>query len=68
MWIFEPHVAEQVFEDCVKEHQIPVDRDEWLDRAKGVKKDGARIASITMLERQDLRRRRCSSTPRTKAT
>ena len=24
-------------------------RDEWLDRAKGVKKEGARIASITTL-------------------
>ena len=23
MWIFEPHVAEQVFEDFVKEHEIP---------------------------------------------
>ena len=49
MWIFEPHVAEQIFEDYVKEFGIPVDRDEWLDRAKGVKKEGARIASITTL-------------------
>jgi hypothetical protein len=49
MWIFEPHVAEQAFEDLVREHQIPVHRDEWLDRAQGLKKDGARIASITML-------------------
>ena len=49
MWIFEPHVAEQIFEDYVKEFDIPVYRDEWLDRAKGVKKDGARITSITML-------------------
>jgi len=49
MWIFEPHVAEQVFEDLVREHQIPVERDEWLDRAKGVKKTDARITSITML-------------------
>ena len=49
MWIFEPHVAEQVFEDLVREHKIPVVRDEWLDRAKGVKKSGTRIASITML-------------------
>jgi len=49
MWIFEPHVAEQVFEDYVKEFQIPVHRDEWLDRAKGVKKEGERIRSITML-------------------
>jgi len=49
MWIFEPHVAEQVFEDYVKEFEIPVHRDEWLDRSKGVKKAGSRIASITML-------------------
>ena len=49
MWIFEPHVAEQVFEDYVKEFQIPVHRDEWLDRAKGVKTKGSRITSITML-------------------
>ena len=63
MWIFEPHVAEQIFEDYIRESDIPVQRDEWLDRRggggekggrrageqKGVKKDGARIASITTL-------------------
>lgn len=49
MWIFEPHVAEQVFEDLVREEQIPVFRDEWLDRESGVQKDGAQIKSITML-------------------
>jgi hypothetical protein len=49
MWIFEPHVAEKIFEDYVREPSIRVDRDEWLDRAKGVKKNGARIASITTL-------------------
>jgi len=49
MWIFEPHVAEQVFEDYVQEFDIPVERDEWLDRAKGVKKEGARITSLTTL-------------------
>lgn len=49
MWIFEPSVAEKVFEDFVRENKIPVVRDEWLDRAKGVKKSGERIASITML-------------------
>ena len=27
MWIFEPHIAERVFEDYVKEFQIPVHRD-----------------------------------------
>jgi hypothetical protein len=49
MWIFEPSVAERVFESYVKDFDIPVDRDEWLDREKGVKKTGARITSITML-------------------
>jgi hypothetical protein len=49
MWIFEPHAAEKVFEDLVREYQIPVLRDEWLDRAKGVKKTGARITAITTL-------------------
>lgn len=48
-WIFEPHVAELIFEDFIKENQIPVHREEWLDRGKGIKKDGARIVAITML-------------------
>jgi hypothetical protein len=50
MWIFEPHVAEKVYEDWVKELNIPIYRDAWLDREKGVKKNGARIASITTLD------------------
>ena len=49
MWIFEPHVAEQVFEAFVREHRIPVHRDEWLDRAHGVAKDAGRITAIRML-------------------
>jgi hypothetical protein len=49
MWIFEPHVAEQVFEDLVTEYEIPVRRDEWLDRAQGVKKSGLRLTSVTTL-------------------
>lgn len=49
MWVFEPQAAEEVFEDFVREHKVPVRRDEWLDRAKGVKKDGARIVSLTTL-------------------
>ncbi len=49
MWIFEPHAAEKVFEDLVKEYQIRVDRNEWLDRARGVSKTGGRISAITML-------------------
>ena len=49
MWIFEPHVAERVFEDLVSEYQLRVDRNQWLDRSKGVVKTGGRIVSITML-------------------
>jgi hypothetical protein len=49
MWIFEPHVAEQVFEDLVREHGIEVHRGEWLNRTGGVRKNGARIAAITTL-------------------
>ncbi len=49
MWIFEPSVAEKVFEDYVKEFGLTVHRDEWLDRAKGVRKENGRITEITML-------------------
>lgn len=49
-WIFEPHVAERIFEDFVREFAIPVYRDAWLDRRGGVKIDGARIRSITTLD------------------
>ena len=52
MWIFEPSVAERVFEGLIKEHNIPVFRDQWLDRDKGVVKKDARIESITMLSGQ----------------
>ena len=49
MWIFEPHVAEQVFEELIKENNIRVLRNEWLDREKGVKKVEGRIVSIKTL-------------------
>ncbi len=48
-WTHEPHVAEAIFEDFMREQKIPVYRDEWLDRARGVKTNGARIESITTL-------------------
>ncbi len=57
MWIFEPHVAEQVFDDLVDEYEIPVVRDEWLDRANGVAKDGTRITAITTLSGKTFRGR-----------
>src|SRR5260221_12556040 len=50
MWIFEPHVAEAIFEDYGREFKIPVHRDHWLDRKGGVAKEGARITSIRMLD------------------
>ena len=49
MWIFEPHVAESIFEDFVTEFQIRVDRDEWLNRGKGVVMTDGKISSITTL-------------------
>ncbi|MFO1489617.1 MAG: FAD-dependent oxidoreductase [Kiritimatiellia bacterium] len=57
MWIFEPHVAEQVFEDIVKEHRIPVLRNRWLDREHGVRKEGGRITAITMTDGETFRGR-----------
>lgn len=49
MWIFEPHAAEQVFEDFVKENELKVFRDEWLNRESGVQKEDGKIVSITTL-------------------
>lgn len=49
MWIFEPHTAEKIFEDFIRENKIPVYRNEWLDREKGVKKVAGKISSITTL-------------------
>jgi hypothetical protein len=55
MWTFEPHAAEAVFDGWVAERKVPVYRNEWLDRAKGVVKRDGRIASITMLSGKTFR-------------
>ncbi len=55
MWIFEPHVAEQVFEAFARDYDIPIYRDQWLDRKRGVLKNGARIEQITMISGKSLR-------------
>jgi hypothetical protein len=47
-WTFEPHVAEQVYQALLREHKVPVVLGQRLDLAKGVRKDGKRIVSITM--------------------
>lgn len=57
MWIFEPHVAEQVFEDFIAEQGIVVHRDQWLQREGGVEKKGGLIRSITMLSGRTYRAR-----------
>lgn len=49
MWIFEPHAAENVFEDFVKENELEVHRGEWLDRENGVTLKEGRIASFKTL-------------------
>jgi len=49
MWIFEPHAAEQVFEDLVRENHIKVYREEWLDRHKGLTKKGRQIRTFSTL-------------------
>lgn len=49
MWTFEPHVAEDIFENFIAENQITVLRNEWLDRENGVEVVNGVIKSITML-------------------
>lgn len=55
IWAFEPHVAERVFEELVTEFRIPVERNEWLDRAKGVTKEGTNIVAIRTLSGKSYR-------------
>jgi hypothetical protein len=51
MWIFEPHVAEQLIEAYVKENNIQIHRDTWLDRStSGINKVGNKIVSFKSLD------------------
>src|SRR4051812_21035090 len=52
MGSFEAHVAEEIFEKLVSENRLSVVRNEWLDRAKGVTKQGSRIRAIRTLTGQ----------------
>jgi hypothetical protein len=52
MWIFEPHIAENVFEDFINENTITLYRNEWLDRENGVVLENGKIISITTLSGQ----------------
>jgi len=50
MWLFEPSVAESVFEKLIKENEIPVYRNEYLIReGQGVWKKGNTIKKIETL-------------------
>ncbi len=49
MWIFEPHVAEQVMEDFIAENNITVFRNEWLNRENGVTIEEGKIVSFKTL-------------------
>lgn len=49
MWVFEPHVAEQILDQWLAENDVPVERNERLDRDNGVRMDGNRIVSIRTL-------------------
>jgi hypothetical protein len=51
MWLFEPHVAEKIYDNFIEEYNITVHRDEWLNRKdeEGVVKENGRIVSIKTL-------------------
>ncbi|MFO0942885.1 MAG: FAD-dependent oxidoreductase [Pirellulales bacterium] len=54
-WIFEPHVAEAVFDELVREHGIELLRNEWLDRSPGgVQKENGSIKSIKTLSNRTI--------------
>lgn len=49
VWVFEPSVAEKVYDNLIKEYDIELHRDEWLNRSSGVEKRNGRIRAITTL-------------------
>ena len=49
MWIFEPHVAEKIMEEFVKENHLKIFRKEFLNRENGVVKRDGNIVSISTL-------------------
>jgi len=58
MWIFEPHVAEKVFEDWIREAGIEVIRETFLDRGpNGVVKEGKQVRAIRSLQGDTYRAR-----------
>lgn len=51
MWIFEPHVAENIFDSWVRDHQIDVVRGAYLDRQESaIVKEGTAIKTIKTVD------------------
>ena len=48
MFYFEPHVAERIYEDMLREARVEVVRGERLELRAGVERSGADITAITM--------------------
>lgn len=55
MWIFEPHVAEEVYDEWIDELGIEVLRDEWLDRENGVTVEEGKITAIRTLSGKEFK-------------
>jgi hypothetical protein len=49
MWVFEPHVAEEIYEALASDNALQIERDEWLDREAGVERSGAQIMAFRTL-------------------
>ena len=49
MWIFEPHVAEKIFDELIAENNIVVYRGEWLDREDGLEVEDGYIRAFRTL-------------------
>ncbi len=47
-WQFEPHVAESIFLEMIRDAKVPVFYNERLNLENGVEKDGDKISSIRM--------------------
>ena len=47
-WTFEPHVAEAIFNDMVRQAKVPVEYGQRLDLQNGVCRDGGRVVSVRM--------------------
>jgi hypothetical protein len=52
MWVFEPHVAETIFNELLAEYNIPVYKTEFLDRENGVNMRKRAITSIETLSEE----------------